>query len=968
MDRKKIGLTGVATALLLVTGGYFIVQSGDEMSRDQNDQVTENSQTSDKSKQDEIISSAHEELDTEEIIVKIMEDGYITVNGGHYHFHRGNIPADALFSETLLAPADYIFKSEDAVAEINGGYIVKISDEYYVYLKNPNDRDNIRSEEEIEHQAEETKAFVQAHRQERIAHEKATAGKTLFGGRNIAGHYTTDDGYIFSPTDIIDDLGDGYLVPHGDHFHFIPKADLSASERVAAERFWSGRHGDNSVVHASSRSGGQSHRYQANQPANDSWRQLAKKYEIESGTSYIPTSRPSTSSSATPGAPKLIGQKDNKDDQVILNVLADLYATPASPKRGNRQGNIEYTRHVEGDGLVFDPLDIAKDIGYAYVIPHGDHFHVIPYSWLSDLERLASELVLDYRHQNKSLPSRAQINQLVAERRAKKNKPITSHTDNKLSTSESKKTENPVVSDETGRYGLIGKKAPNGNPATPLTDRQGKANHQIVYSVEEVEFAKARGKYTTSDGYIFDSEDVTEDLGDGFVVPHMDHIHYIPKNDLKNSEIKASLKHLAQMQGKKESDDIDIKLESEQSHTVIKSLFKAENVKAFVEKDGKEGYIFTHSNQEYFIPETELNLQERAFAEQQLNMNSGLQRVFEIAPIKEGDLQPGLYAPISTLPMHAGTATVDTGEHFVIPHIDHIHLVFYKNLSNEQIATIQYLMQHPEYRPAPWTDAGHDQTTSTEIKYVPNVTPKNKRSGMKNWQIIHSADEVNKALQAGNYANDEGYIFSPVDLLDKKTVIYSDGSWSIPKANGTSYVSFSKKDIAVQMHEAVDQTLEKRQQLENQKEKINESKKEVSNKELIAFLAEYFELPKTAIIFRFSDNTFVVKAEKAFEVAKEDATRAYLGELSLRKPTDEEERQSEKPEESAKTEQRPDNDLASDNHQESTEKSAESETAETETGDGEVPIKKANTEEEMTNAEKLAKEKSDDPLDSVVIQ
>lgn len=962
MDRKKIGLTGVAATVLLVTGGYFIVQSGDEISRVQDDQVTENRQIADKSKQDEIISSAQEELDTEEIVVKIMADGYITVNGGHYHFHRGKIPADALFSESLLAPDDYVFKSEDAVAEINGGYIVKIDNEYYVYLKNPNNRDNIRSEEEIEHQAEETKAFVQAHRQERIAHEKATAGKTLFGGRNIAGRYTTDDGYIFSPTDIIDDLGDGYLVPHGDHFHFIPKADLSPSERVAAERFWSGRYGGSNVVHASSTSGGQSHRHQANQPANDGWRQLAKKYEIESRTNYTPTSRPSTSSSASPEAPKLTGQKDNKDDKVILNVLADLYATPASTKRGNRQGNVEYTRHVEGDGLVFDPLDITKDIGYAYVIPHGDHFHVIPYSWLSDLERLASELVLDYRRQNKPLPSHTQINQLVAERQAKKNRPITSQTDNKPISTETEKTEKPVVSGETGRYGLIGKKAPNGSLATSLAERQGKANHQIVYSAEEVEFAKARGKYTTSDGYIFDSADVTEDLGDGFVVPHLDHIHYIPKSDLKNSEIKASLNRLAQIQGKKE-DDIDLKVENGQNHSTIKSLFKAENVKASVEKDGQEGYVFAHSDQEYFIPETELNLQERAFAEQQLNMNSGLQRVFEIAPIKEGGLQPGLYVPISTLPMHAGTATVDTGEHFVIPHIDHIHLVFYKNLSNEQIATIQYLMQHPEYRPAPWTDEGHDQTISTEIKYVPNVTPKDKRAGIKNWQIIHSADEVNKALQAGNYANDEGYIFSPTDLLDEKTVIYSDGSWSIPKANGTSYVSFSKKDLSAQMHEAVDQALAKRQQVENQKDKANETKKEVSNKELIAFLAEYFGLPKTAVIFRFSDNTFVVKADKDLEVTKEDATRAYLGELSLRKPTDEVERQSEKPDESAKTEQRPDNAPASGSYQEPVEKDVE---LETESDDNEAPTKESNDNEETTETEELAEEGADNPLDSAI--
>lgn len=40
----------------------------------------------------------------------------------------------------------------------------------------------------------------------------------------------TSDGYVFSPYDVIQDLGDGFIVPHGNHFHFIPKSDLTAAE------------------------------------------------------------------------------------------------------------------------------------------------------------------------------------------------------------------------------------------------------------------------------------------------------------------------------------------------------------------------------------------------------------------------------------------------------------------------------------------------------------------------------------------------------------------------------------------------------------------------------------------------------------------------------------------------------------------------------------------------------------------
>ncbi|HGK2150666.1 TPA: pneumococcal-type histidine triad protein, partial [Streptococcus pneumoniae] len=54
------------------------------------------------------------------------------------------------------------------------------------------------------------------------------------------GRYTTDDGYIFNASDIIEDTGDAYIVPHGDHYHYIPKNELSASELAAAEAFLSG--------------------------------------------------------------------------------------------------------------------------------------------------------------------------------------------------------------------------------------------------------------------------------------------------------------------------------------------------------------------------------------------------------------------------------------------------------------------------------------------------------------------------------------------------------------------------------------------------------------------------------------------------------------------------------------------------------------------------------------------------------
>ena len=71
------------------------------------------------------------------------------------------------------------------------------------------------------------------------------AGKTAADLAGVSyqgqGGYRTDDGYTFSPSDIIEDTGDAFIVPHGGHFHYIPKSDLSPAELAAAQSYWNSR-------------------------------------------------------------------------------------------------------------------------------------------------------------------------------------------------------------------------------------------------------------------------------------------------------------------------------------------------------------------------------------------------------------------------------------------------------------------------------------------------------------------------------------------------------------------------------------------------------------------------------------------------------------------------------------------------------------------------------------------------------
>ena len=61
--------------------------------------------------------------------------------------------------------------------------------------------------------------------------------------------------------------------------------------------------------------------------------------------------------------------------------MKQLYALPLSQ------------RHVESDGLVFDPAQITRKTANGVAVPHGDHYHFIPYSQMSDLEQKIARMI-----------------------------------------------------------------------------------------------------------------------------------------------------------------------------------------------------------------------------------------------------------------------------------------------------------------------------------------------------------------------------------------------------------------------------------------------------------------------------------------------------------------------------------------------------------------------------------------------
>lgn len=382
---KKKGTIGLVATLGLGLCAYALSQQPQVKEEKKNQiqylQADKKSSSSTTSKKEDSIEAvnAKEKTQAEQIVIKITDEGFVTSHGDHFHYYSGKVPFDAIFSEELiLRDPTYQLQEADIVSKVKDGYIIKRAGKYYLYLKDAQHTVNVRSIEEIAQQQkggtkeEGETGSVQASsshkagktRDFRQPSQALKEGKTLemlTAKNHTGGGYRTDDGYVFSPGDVISDTGDGFIVPHGGHFHYIPKSALSAGELAAALSVLGGQAGHqagNSHLAGASTEQGQGTPDQAS-PS------LGKQASNQPSAS--PTNTQTTPTTSKPAA--------SKPSLTLTNLIEELQKAPLS------------SRHVESDGSVFDPRKITKWTDQGIVYPHGDHFHFIPYSSLSPLER-----------------------------------------------------------------------------------------------------------------------------------------------------------------------------------------------------------------------------------------------------------------------------------------------------------------------------------------------------------------------------------------------------------------------------------------------------------------------------------------------------------------------------------------------------------------------------------------------------
>ena len=434
--KKKYLAAGSALVLSLSLCIYALNQHQVEENKD-NNRVSyvdgkQDTQKTETQTPDQV--SKKEDIQAEQIVVKITDQGYVTSHGDHFHYYNGKVPFDAIFSEELLMKdANYQLKDADIVNEIKGGYIIKVDGKYYVYLKDVAHADNVRTKDEIERQK-------QGH-----THDAPTSNSAVTLAQS-QGRYTTDDGYIFNPSDIIEDTGDAYIVPHGGHYHYIPKSSLSASELAAAQAYLSGTRKQASV------------------------------------TDYRPS--PNTTSQTSNLSQE--AERPSNPEESLQTLLQQLYALPSSQ------------RYAESDGLIFDPAKISSRTPSGVAIPHGNHYHFIPYTKLSALEEKIARMIPLSSDSGKPTPLE----------------------------NPSKPAEHPAQPDHPHDQD-----GDHGSQDTNHEDHDHDGEEHDHHHGEEHDHGFAADRVISEDEQ-------------GFVVSHGDHAHYFFKKDLTAAQIKAAQDHL----------------------------------------------------------------------------------------------------------------------------------------------------------------------------------------------------------------------------------------------------------------------------------------------------------------------------------------------------------------------------------------------------------------------------------------
>ena len=501
MNKKNMFITGACGSLVIGLSAFAGYEYGKHQAYETAPLVQNTAQAKKINYSDKVSSV---------VVSEITEDGYVTLHGDHSHYEKGLVPYNAKILDSLVYKnKDYKLKNEDIQYELAQGYVIKVNGKYYYYPKEGITQDNVVDEK--------TGKEISAHAHH---HHHGESSETKESG----------DHYTFNPKDIVSETADGYVVRHGDHFHYIKKSELSASQLSQAKEA-----GVNPIL-ASSAAG-------VTTPTSDGY--------IFKGESDI-IGRNSFGFIVQHGSHQHIipySQLRGTQWEYLLNdqgtTANNTNTTVVNTPKTNIVNDNHHDHHEHssdhGDDYKFDPKDIVSEDENGYTVRHGDHFHYIP---KNKVEKPAETVKPAPAIPTPSLPD---VNKV--EKPAETVKPAPAIPTPTLP--EVNKVEKPV--EDVKPAPVIP------TPSLPEVKNEEKPKvEEPVVRPSVLSFAGVQ--FETSDGFILNENTVGTPTSLGLVIDHNGHQHFVYYKQLVNSKFEKLIPEKYLEQAKKEYKELEDKV------------------------------------------------------------------------------------------------------------------------------------------------------------------------------------------------------------------------------------------------------------------------------------------------------------------------------------------------------------------------------------------------------------------------
>ena len=498
MNKKNMFITGACVSLVIGLSAFAGYEYGKHQAYETAPLVQNTAQAKKINYSDKVSSV---------VVSEITEDGYVTLHGDHSHYEKGLVPYNAKILDSLVYKnKDYKLKNEDIQYELAQGYVIKVNGKYYYFPKEGITQDNVVDEK--------TGKEISAHAHH---HHHGESSETKESG----------DHYTFNPKDIVSETADGYVVRHGDHFHYIKKSELSASQLSQAKEA-----GVNPTL-ASSVAG-------VTTPTSDGYIFKGESdiigrnsfgFIVQHGNHQhiIPYSQLKGTQWEY-----LLGNQENTPSTSTLN-------TPT-----NNLANDEHHEHheapaVSDDGYKFDPKDIVAEDENGYTVRHGDHFHYIP---KNKVEKPAETVKPAPVIPTPTLPEVKNVEKPVETVKPAPVIPTPSL---------------PEVKNEEKPAEAVKPAPVIPTPSLPEVKNEEKPKvEEPVVRPSVLSFAGVQ--FETSDGFILNENTVGTPTSLGLVIDHNGHQHFVYYKQLVNSKFEKLIPEKYLEQAKKEYKELEDKV------------------------------------------------------------------------------------------------------------------------------------------------------------------------------------------------------------------------------------------------------------------------------------------------------------------------------------------------------------------------------------------------------------------------